>query len=311
MKPVLIAMPGNDAATAGLAQRLDADAGSATVRRFPDGESYVRVATALGGRDAIIVCTLDRPDDKLVPLLLLASAARDSGARSVGLVAPYLAYMRQDAAFHPGETASARHVAAWLSSRFDGLVTVDPHLHRIVDISQLYAIPVRVVHAADRLADWLHEQVHAPLLIGPDEESAQWVAQVARRAGAPFVVLRKTRRGDRDVEVSLPDVERWRTRTPVLVDDIVSTGRTMIETVQQLRRAGLAAPWCVAVHAVFAQNAFDDLLAAGAAGIASCDTIAHRSNRIGLAAPLAAAVAALLADIGRAPRRAGPTLAKE
>lgn len=299
MRPVVISMPGNDAMAVDLVQRLDGEAGTATVRRFPDGESYVRVESALEGRHAIIVCTLDRPDDKLVPLLLLAAAARDSGARSVGLVAPYLAYMRQDKRFHPGETISAQHVAAWISSRFDWLVTVDPHLHRIAELSQVYTIPAFAVHAADSLAEWLRAHVSKPLLIGPDEESMQWVGQVAGRANAPFVVLSKTRRGDRDVQVSVPDVERWRSHTPVLVDDIVSTGRTMIETVVHLRRAGLAAPVCLAVHAVFAQTAFDDLRAAGAADVASCDTIAHPSNRIHLGAPLAAAVLTLLKHAGQ------------
>ena len=302
MRPVVIPMPGNEAAVAQLAQRLDGEVGAAIVRRFPDGESHVRLETSLEGRHAVIVCTLDRPDDKLVPLLLLAAAARDSGAHSVGLVAPYLAYMRQDTRFHPGETISAKHVAAWISSRFDWLVTVDPHLHRISELSQVYTIPALAVHAAGSLAGWLRTHVQQPLLIGPDEESAQWVAQVARLADAPYVVLRKTRRGDRDVDISVPEVARWRAHTPVLVDDIVSTGRTMIETVVHLRKAGLASPVCLAVHAVFAQTAFDDLRAAGAADIASCDTIAHPSNRIRLGEPLAAAVLTLFPTLRQARR---------
>ena len=92
-----------------------------------------------------------------------------------------------------------------------------------------------------------------------------------------------TRRGDRDVDVSVPEVHRWRLHTPVLVDDIVSSAHTMIETVGHLRRAGLVAPVCVAVHAVFAQTAYEDLRASGAAQIVSCDTIAHLSNRIAVA----------------------------
>lgn len=297
MKPVVIAMPGNERAADALAQALAYERGAAIVRRFPDGESYVRVESALQGRHALVVCTLDRPDDKLVPLLLLGCAARESGARSVGLVAPYLAYLRQDRRFRPGETISAQHVATWISGRFDWLVTVDPHLHRISDLSAVYAIPTRAVHAADSMANWVRAHVRRPLLIGPDAESAQWVADVARRADAPFVVLSKTRRGDRDVEVSVPEVERWRTCTPVLVDDIVSSARTMIATVGLLRRAGLTAPVCVAVHAVFAQTAFDDLLAAGAAAVVSCDTIPHPSNRISLDADLAAGVRELLPRI--------------
>jgi ribose-phosphate pyrophosphokinase len=294
MKPAAIAMPGNEQLADGLTSLLSLQRVATTVRRFPDGESHVRVLESVEGREAVIVCTLDRPDDKLVPLLLLAAAVREAGARTVGLVAPYLAYMRQDSRFHPGETISARHVAAWISHHVDWLVTVDPHLHRITDLSQIYSIPSHVVRAASSIAAWVRAEVRNPLLIGPDEESAQWVGTVANSAGAPFVVLAKTRRGDRDVRVSVPHVERWLSHTPVLVDDIVSTAGTMIETVRHLRRAGFAAPVCVAVHAVFAQTAFEDLLAAGAGDIASCDTILHPSNRISLVAAIAPGVRELL-----------------
>lgn len=294
MSVVVLALPGNEAMAERLAARLGAERGHASVRRFPDGESSVRVVSNVEGRHAVIVCTLDRPDDKLVPLLLLAAAVREAGARSVGLVAPYLAYMRQDVRFRPGETISAKHFAAWLSQGFDWLATVDPHLHRIADLSEVYTVPTRNVHAAQAIADWLRGNVERPVLIGPDEESRQWVDDVAQRAGVPSLVLRKTRRGDREVEVSVPDVARWRGHTPVLVDDIVSTGRTMIETLGHLKALAMPAPVCVAVHAVFAGTAFDDLLAAGAAQVVSCDTIAHPSNRIPMADELARAVRELL-----------------
>ena len=145
------------------------------------------------------------------------------------------------------------------------------------------------------MAAWIKAKARQPLLIGPDEESGQWVGDIAQRCDAPFVVLSKTRRGDRQVEVSAPDLAQWRGHTPVLVDDIVSSARTMIETTVQLRRAALAAPLCVAVHAVFAQTAFEDLRAAGAADIVSCDTIVHPSNRIAMAPTIAAALRELLA----------------
>ena len=206
-RPVVIAMPGNEQLADELATLLWLERGAATVRRFPDGESYVRIASPVGARAALIVCTLDRPDDKLVPLLLLAKALREAGARSVGLVAPYLPYMRQDRCFQPGETISAQHVGAWISQCVDWLVTVDPHLHRIADLSQVYSVPSRVVHAAGSVAQWIRAHVREPLLIGPDEESAQWVGAVAKDAHAPFVVLSKVRRGDRDVEVSVPDLD--------------------------------------------------------------------------------------------------------
>jgi ribose-phosphate pyrophosphokinase len=292
--PIVLALPGNEPMADRIAASLSAERGQATVRRFPDGESYVRVESSVQGRPVVLVCTLDQPDGKLVPMLLLAAAARDAGAASVGLLAPYLAYMRQDVRFSPGETVSARHFAGWLSAGFDWLVTADPHLHRIADLAEVYSVPTRNVHAAQAIADWLRLNVQQPVLVGPDEESRQWVEDVAGRAGSPCVVLRKSRRGDRDVEVSVPDVARWQRHTPVLVDDIVSTGRTMIETIRHLKTLGWPAPVCVAVHAVFAGSAYEDILDAGAAKVVSCDTIVHASNRISIAAGLARAVGELV-----------------
>lgn len=295
MTAVVISMPGNEPLADQLAATLVLDRVAATVRHFPDGESHVRINSAVQGRNALIVCTLDRPDAKLVPLFLLAHALRDGGAISVGLVAPYLPYMRQDRQFHSGETVSAVHASGWIAHHFDWLVTVDPHLHRITDLAQVYTIPTRVAHAAPEISAWIQANVRQPLLVGPDEESLQWVREVGRGADAPFVVLTKERRGDRDVVVSVPEVERWHAHTPVLVDDIVSTARTMVETVGHLRRAGLAAPTCVAVHAIFAESAFEDLRASGAADIVSCDTIVHSSNRIALFTAIGAGVREMLA----------------
>ena len=112
----------------------------------------------------------------------------------------------------------------------------------------------------------------------PDAESEQWVKAVAEGANAPHVVLEKIRRRDRDVSVSVPHVEKWRGMTPVLVDDIISNARTMIETIGHLQEAKLAEPVCVGVHAVFAGNAYQDLLSAGAGGVCASDTIPHVSN---------------------------------
>lgn len=294
MTVLLLAMPGNEPMADALAAQLGWSRLPVTVRHFPDGESFVRIEEEVEGRDVALVCTLDRPDAKLVPLLLLAGAARENGARRVGLVAPYLPYMRQDRRFQAGETTSARHVAGWIAGAVDWLVTVDPHLHRIRSLTEICSIPCRVAHAGEAIATWIQRHVHRPLLVGPDEESTQWVADVAARTGAPHVVLTKLRHADRDVEVSIPEVERWRDRTPVLVDDIISTARTMIETVRHLRAGGLANPVCIAVHGIFADHAFEELRAAGAAQIASTDTVAHASNCIPLAGLLSGVVRELM-----------------
>lgn len=294
MSPLVLPLPGNEPLAAKLGATIRGDVGELTVRRFPDGESYVRLRSSPQGRAVVVVASLDRPDPKFIPLLLVLETARELGARSVGLVSPYLCYMRQDRRFQEGEAISARVFPRLIARSLDWLVTVDPHLHRITDLSEVYPVPARVVHAAPVVAAWIAKEVKKPLLIGPDSESEQWVLDVARHAGAPFVILEKVRRGDRDVEISVPDVTRWREHTPVLVDDIISTGRTMVETLGHLRRAGMRAAVCVGVHGLFAARALEELRAAGAATLVTCDSVTHATNEIDLSAALAAATLEML-----------------
>jgi ribose-phosphate pyrophosphokinase len=230
-----------------------------------------------------------------VPLLFALDTSRELGARSVGLVAPYLCYMRQDRRFHDGEAIAATLYARILSRSADWLATVDPHLHRIHDLRDIFAVPVSVVHAAPAVAAWVQRNVERPLFVGPDEESVQWVADVARLAGAPWIGLRKIRRGDLDVELVVPPLGPWRDHTPVLVDDIVSTGMTLRETVRHLSHAGLLGPVCIAVHAVFAEGA-EETLAASGARLVTCNTVPHSTNAIDVTADLGRAVAALLGE---------------
>ncbi|MDZ4095736.1 MAG: phosphoribosyltransferase family protein, partial [Paracoccaceae bacterium] len=177
-----------------------------------------------------------------------------------------------------------------LAESFDWLVTVDPHLHRIAELSQILPMPVAHVSAVSLLAEWIAREVPDAVLLGPDSESQQWVAEVARIAGRPYEVLRKVRTGDRQVEVSLPESAAFRSGTPVILDDIASSGRTMVRAVERLRDAGASAPVCVVIHAVFAGSALNDIFAAGAARVVTTDTIAHRSNAVSVAGILAKAI---------------------
>lgn len=290
MTAVMLAFPDDRALAAAVAARLAMPMGRLHWRHFPDGESLVAIDEDLASREVVLFATQRDPDRKALPLRFAARTAREFGARRVGLVSPYLAYMRQDARFHPGETVSARWFAEFLQESVDWLVTVDPHLHRTPRLDLLFDIPAIHVSAAPLLAAWIRREVPRPALLGPDSESAQWVTAVASAAAAPYQVLRKIRTGDREVEISLPDIDALRGRTPVVVDDIVSSGNTMLATLAHLRALGLPPAVCVAIHAVFADGAYEALRAAGAARIVSTDSIAHSSNGIGLAAPIAAAV---------------------
>lgn len=288
--PVLVSMPPEHGIGPRLTAAIGAEPAIFELRRFPDTEVYLRYDTGLSGRQVVLLCALDRPDEKILPLLFAAATARDLGARDVGVVCPYLPYMRQDKRFQAGEAVTSTYFAEMLSSHFDWLVTVDPHLHRRSTLSEVYRIPAHALHVAPLLADWVKREVPTPILIGPDSESEQWVKEVAQRAGIPSMVLQKVRRGDRDVEISLPEIEQWQDHTPVLIDDVISTGQTMIETVKHLNRAGMAQPVCLAVHGIFAGSAYQDLLGAGAGRIVTTNSVIHETNEIDLCDLLAEGV---------------------
>ncbi|MFM9916732.1 MAG: ribose-phosphate pyrophosphokinase [Rhizobacter sp.] len=284
------AMPGAEACADRIAGVLGASRCRLESRRFPDGETWLRVADGVAGCDMAIVAQLRDPDPQLPGLLFAADALRELGARSVGLVAPYLPYMRQDQRFSAGEAVTSRSFARLLSAAFGWLVTVDPHLHRYASLADIYTIPAQVVPSAPAIARWVRAQVPQPCVVGPDQESSQWVSEVARLAGCPYMVLRKQRHGDRDVELELPDLQALRGRTPVLVDDIISSAHTMAAAVAALRARGQRPPVCVGVHAIFAGDAAELLQTAGAARVVSCNTLAHPSNGIDLSDAIADSV---------------------
>ncbi|MDV6235577.1 ribose-phosphate pyrophosphokinase [Leptospira ellisii] len=277
---ILFAFPENAGIADLVASRSKIRIGSAEFGTFPDGESKLRIVSDLKGSEVHLICSLDRPDSKLLPLIFFCETARSLGAEKVHLIAPYLCYMRQDKVFREGEGISARIFADLISRYVDSLITVDPHLHRIADLSEIFRIPSKTLHSTALLADYIRERIDNPVLVGPDSESSQWVAEVARLCGSPFIVLEKNRKGDREVEISAPAVETLSGRTPVLIDDIVSSGRTLIETVKRLREAALPSPICLCVHGIFADDSYRDLLEAGVRSVVTSNTIGHPSNGI-------------------------------
>ena len=258
--------------------------------RFPDGELKLRLPATLPAH-VVVLRTLNDPNEKLVELLLLAQTARTLDARHLTLVAPYLAYMRQDIAFHPGEAISQRIIGQFLAKLFDAVITVDPHLHRVATLQE--AVPVAramVLSGAPELSDWIAAHRQNPLLIGPDEESAQWLAIAAKRHGFEHAVCKKLRHGDRSVEVALPDVA-VAGRQVVLLDDVISTGHTVARAAHLLLAAGAASVDVAATHALFAGDALQVMQNAGVGEVWSTDCIAHPSNVVSMADAIAQALA--------------------
>jgi ribose-phosphate pyrophosphokinase len=262
------------------------------VRHFPDGESLVRVSKA--SPEALLFCSLDHPDAKLVQVLLAASALRDLGASRVVLIAPYLGYMRQDQAFASGEAVSQRVIGSLITSAFEALITVDPHLHRTPSLAAVVPGIVAInVSAAGTIARAIAAIV-APdtILVGPDAESRPWVEAVAAPLGLEVMIGAKVRHGDRKVEIELRDKRRASGRPVMLVDDLISSGGTLIACARQLLDAGATQVGAVATHCLASKDDLESLAAGGISPVLATDTVPGTVASIPIALGLAEAVRA-------------------
>jgi ribose-phosphate pyrophosphokinase len=260
------------------------------LHRFPDGESLVRIAQK--ARLPILYRCLDRPNDKLVELLLAADSLRGLGAEKPILVAPYLPYMRQDIAFHPGEAVSQRVIGALLDPLFAAIITVDPHLHRTPSLDRIFPTTRTLcLSAAPLLAEMIGQPGGPPpLLVGPDEESQGLVAAIARLRGCDFLILQKIRQGDFSVQVAAEEGKRVAGRAVILVDDVCSSGGTLSEAARWLAAQGAASVEALVVHALQDEKAAALLCEAGISRLRSVDTVPHDSNQARLAPLLAKAL---------------------
>ena len=247
--------------------------------RFPDGELKLRLPPHLPSHVVLLRSLVD-PNEKLVELLLAARTARQLGGQKLILVAPYLAYMRQDIAFQPGEAVSQRVVGQLLASLFDTVITVDPHLHRINTLDTVIPGTQTVtLSAAPLLGDLIAQRHVNPFLIGPDSESAQWVAAAAQRHGFDYAVCQKVRHGDQSVDIVLPAIDVTG-RAVVVLDDIASSGRTLARAAQLLLAAGAACVDVAVTHALFRGDALQVIQDAGVSLILSTNSIFHTTNAI-------------------------------
>jgi ribose-phosphate pyrophosphokinase len=266
------------------ARTCRAHLGECEVHRFPDGETRVTVspAASLKGRVVAIFRPLHEPNAKFVELMLAVNAVRSLGADTLILVAPYLPYMRQDAVFKPGEAVSRDAIGAFLSHLFDGVVTIQPHLHRSHSFSHaLQGKPVREIAAGRAIAAHMRSIGGSfGLVVGPDEESEPLVRDVGDMFGASWLVARKNRRGDTDVEVILPNDLAIKGQPITIIDDVVSSGGTMIALAKALKRAGAGNISAYIVHALFDQRAAILMERAGISKIRSLSTVPHVTNAI-------------------------------
>jgi len=274
-----------------LAARLGVPAHEIAVHRFPDGELRVTVGPAAA--TTILYVPLDQPNDKLLAILFATEALRREGAKRLVLVAPYLCYMRQDAAFHQGEAISQKVVGRLIAETVDRVITVDAHLHRTKNIAEVFpGIEADDLSAMPAIADYLRAAGfdRETVVVGPDAESEPWVGDLARRLGLAHAVARKTRRSDRSVEIAFADAKLFAGRPVLLVDDIVASGGTLITCAQALVAAGASSIDAIVIHALFPPELTRDFLRAGIRSIRSTNSVPHPTNAIVLDAVLADAL---------------------
>ncbi len=282
MKNTLVTDCGNSQQLAKtIAKKLKAKYSQTTISSFPDGDLYLKFNTNLKNKHLIIVQSFQPHSDmSLFDILFAAETAKSLKAKKVTLVAPYLAFMRQDKRFHPGEAISANIMAKLLNQSIDRIITIDPHLHRIPKLSKIFKIKNKALTANLLIADYIKKHFRNEVVIGPDWESYQWAERIAKRIGVLATVLRKTRFSSRKVASKMIKPIKIKNKNVIIVDDIISTGHTIIEAAKKAKQHKAKSISAICVHGLFVENAVKKIRKAGVTKIISTNTIKHQTNRI-------------------------------
>jgi len=263
-----------------LAKKTRSEYSQLTVKEFPDGDLYLKFNTEVKGKTVVIVRSFQPlPNTALYTTIFIAETAKDLGAKEVILVAPYLAFMRQDKRFNPGEAVSSKIMAKLLNNSVDKLITIDPHLHRYKSLKDIFKIPAIKITANELIGDYVKKNVKDPVIIGPDWESYQWAEKIANRINVPSTVLRKTRHSYREVSVKVVKPIEIKGKNAVIVDDIISTGNTIAEAAKQAKKQGAKSITAIGVHGLLIENAVTKLKRLEVK-VVTTNTIKHKTNEI-------------------------------
>ncbi len=252
------------------------------VSTFPDGDMYLKFSSKLKGQKLVIVESFQpNSNDALLNIIFAAKNAKSLGAKKVVLVCPYLAFMRQDKRFNDGEAINAQIMSNLLNnSGLDRIITIDPHLHRIKKMKDIFTIQAENLTANDIIADFIGSKFKNEIVIGPDWESYQWADKISARLGVEDTVLEKTRSTSRKVSVEVKKEITIKGKNVIIVDDIISTGNTMIKALKEAKKRGAKSVTAIGVHGLFVEKAYEKMKKAGFDNIYTVNTIEHKSNKI-------------------------------
>lgn len=241
---------------------------------------------------AVIQSIHHTPDELLFEYLLLVDTLKDLGASRVTAFIPYFAYARQDERFKPGEALSFRTVTKLMESvGTDEIYTIDMHQHRVLKSSEVFKIPSHNLSAMPLLADYVKKtgEVQNPLVIGPDTEAEQWAKIAADRLGTDYDVFEKKRLGDDHVEVR-PRRSNAKGRDVLIVDDIISTGGTIVEASKILLSQGANKVAVACTHPILAPGALEKIQNAGVVSVVGTDTVPSPISRVSVAPLIASEI---------------------
>ncbi len=248
-----------------VASKIKAKYSKIETKIFPDGETYAKIPLKVKGKKvAVFADFMKNPNEIMAKVLLTCGALKQQKAKKIVLVAPYLPYMRQDKEFKKGEAVSVKIFAQIISGQIDALITVDPHLHRVKKLSQVYKCETHVLSAVPVIAKYIQKKIGKSLIVGPDIESKQWVSKTAKKIKMPFIIAKKKRITGRKVEMRISKNFKTDLKQAIVVDDIISTGHTMIKIVKLLKKKKIKRIYCIGVHGLLVEKALSKLRKAGA-----------------------------------------------
>jgi len=270
-----------------IAKYLKAGYGRLKTRAFPDGELDVRLPHDVKGKDIVLVQSFyGAISDCILEVIFAASTAKELGAKKITLIAPYFPYHRQDKRFHPAQTVSIEVIGKLMDRYLDGIIIMDPHLHRKDSLSQIFRIPSRKLTANGAIAKFIQKNVKNSVIIGPDWESYKWAQKIGEQIGAEYHILHKKRYSSRKVRIFFRKGVELKGRKVVIVDDIISSGHTILETIKELRAIGIRDISVICVHGLFAEGSLKKIQKTGAK-VFSCNTIPNAVSKIDVSLVLA------------------------
>ena len=260
-----------------LANKIQQPLLQATYKRFPDDEFYVRVLDDISGEDVMIVQTA-YPDQKIVELLLMQDAVHDAGAKKITVVLPYFGYSRQDKKFEEGEAISSRAVAQHISMHADCVITVDPHKEHIL---KFFSVPAYSCSAVSTIAKYLKEK-NIDFVLAPDKGAKERAKEAATLIDCEYDYLEKTRIDGTTVKITPKKLDAHGKHVAI-IDDIISTGGTMANSIKELKKQGAKTVSIACTHGLFVGGAKEKLLSADCDEIISTDTIETEFSKVSAA----------------------------